>query len=157
MYLKYIIIFKSIWILFYKTKLVLHYRDENRREIGEHAVDAQNGRYTGGRAGRRMQDAWIRFGRLLGVRGHRVHGHHISSGGHVQNGTVVRPAGCRRPDVERTRRGRSQGGGRVHHADHRPGEHERADNHDRGKGVRHDQAQMAGSPGRRFCPRLDHG
>lgn len=133
------------------------YRHENWREIGERAVDAQSGRHAGGRAGRRVQKVRIRFGRVLGVRGHRVHGHHIPSGGHVQNGTAGRSTGCRRSDVERVRRGRAQGGGRVHHADHRPGEHERADNHDRGEGVRHDQAKMAKSPGHRRHYRLDHG
>lgn len=118
-------------------------RDENRSEPGKHTRDAQDRGVTGGRAGKGVQGSQVRHGRVLGVRGHGVHGHHISSGGHVQDGPGTRSGGRGRPAAEGARRRRSQGGGRVHHADDRPGKHERADHNDRGESVRHDQGEVA--------------
>lgn len=118
-------------------------RDENRSKLGVHEVDAQGGGDAGGRAGQGVQEVQVRLGPILGVRGDGVHDHHIPSGWHVQNGTGRRRGGCRGPEAESARRGRSQGGGRVHHAHDRPGQHERADHNDRGKGVGHDQEKMA--------------
>jgi len=114
-------------------------RHENRSEPGEHRVNAQSGGGTSGCAGKGMQGIQIRLGQVLGVCGHRVHGHHIPSGRHVQDGTGRGRRSCRRPGTARVRCRGSQGGGRLHHADYRPGKHERTDHNDCGKGVRHDQ------------------
>lgn len=117
-------------------------RDENRSEPGQDIGDAQDRRPAGGRTGPGVQRTQVRFGRVLDVRGHGIHGHHIPSGGHVQNGPGTRRTGRRRPDATGVRRGRAPGGGRVHHADDRPGQHERPDHNDRGKGVGHDQRDV---------------
>lgn len=118
-------------------------RDENRSELGEHAVDAEDGCRAGGRAGQGVPCPQVRVGWLLGVHGHGVHCHYIPSGGNVQDGTEGGRGGGGQPATQSVRRGRAPGGGRVHNADHRPGQHQRADDHDRGKGVRHDQEKMA--------------
>lgn len=114
-------------------------RDQDRSKPGEDACDAQDWSVTGGRAGQGVQGIQIRHGRVLGVRGHGVHGHHIPSGRHMQNGPGARPGGRGRPAAEGARNRRSQGGGRVHYADDRAGKHERADHNDRGESVGHDQ------------------
>lgn len=106
-------------------------RDENWCELGVHKGNAQGGGDAGRRAGQGVQEVQVRLGSVLGVRGDGIHGHHISSGGHLQNGTGRRRGGCREPAVEGAWRGRSQGGGRVHYANDRPGQHERADYNDR--------------------------
>jgi len=62
-------------------------RHENWSKLGEHGVNAQSRGATSGCTGKGMQGIQIRFGQILGVCGHRVHGHHIPSGGHVQDGT----------------------------------------------------------------------
>jgi len=115
-------------------------RNENRSEPGEHGVNAQSGGGTSGCTGKGMQGIQIRLGQVLGMYGHRVHGHHIPSGGHVQDGAGTGRRSCRRPGTARARCRGSQGGGCFHHADYRPGKHERTDHNDCGKGVRHDQA-----------------
>lgn len=101
----------------------MYRRHEDRREPGQNEGDAKNGCATGGRAGQGVRPVQVRHGQVLGVRGHGVHGHHLPSSGHVQNGTDRRRRVGGRPEAQGARRGRAPGGRRVDYADDRPGQH----------------------------------
>ena len=50
----------------------------------------------------------------------------LPPGGHVQDGQLVRPDGRRGPGAQSLRHQGAEGGGRLHHAHRRLGQHQRA-------------------------------
>lgn len=68
-------------------------------------------------------------GRVLGVHGAPLLGHHLPPGRHVHHGSQGGQAGRRRPRAARARHQGAEGDRRLHHAAARQRKHQRANHH----------------------------
>lgn len=86
-----------------------------------------------------MWTAQAVLGRVLGVSGSFLFGHHLSSCGHCQNGSAKWSNGSGRPTTSSLWGSRVASHRRINHAQNSIGQHQCTNHHDRWEGSRFDQ------------------